>query len=202
MIRNVLARGLFALLVAAVSGCTSSDTREPQVEHLADQRATLDQPVLDFRLRDLTRDEPEFVSLPQLRGRAAVLFFLSTQCNTSRGYEGRIGRILADYKGRNVVFLGVRSSGSDTNDATRHYVREKNFAMPVLADEGGLLADYFGVSNTPTFIVIDPRGRMRYWGALDDHFDEKRAKRPFLRLAIDATLAGREIATKRGLGLG
>lgn len=52
------------------------------------------------------------------------------------------------------------------------------------------------------FVVIDPEGRMRYWGGLDDHPDEKRAKRPHLRHAIDAVLSGKDVAVKRAFALG
>lgn len=90
----------------------------------------------------------------------------------------------ADYRDRNVAFLGVRSSTVDTDEATRQYLGEKRFAIPVLADDGNVLADYFGVPNFLLFVLIDPEGRMRYWGAIDDHVDEKRVKRPYLRLAI------------------
>jgi peroxiredoxin len=162
----------------------------------------LDQPVVDFRLKDLTRDEPAFVSLPQLQGRTVVFFFLSYQCQVSIGYEARLARILADYRGRDVTFLGIRSSAADTIEETRRYVKEKKFIMPVLLDEGNIVADYFGVPSTPLFIVMDPEGKMRYWGPLDDHVDEKRVKKQHLRDAIDAVLAGKQVVVKRVPGLG
>ena len=198
--RTVLGLGL-SMMIAALAGCATSDSRGPQAEPPAARQALIDRPVADFRLQDITRDEPDFVSLSHYRGKVLVLFFMSYQCNTSKGYEGRIVRILNDYKGRNVDFVGVRSSVADTNEATRQYVREK-FRIPVLGDEGSTLAGHFKVSNTPTFVVIDPQGRFRYWGAFDDHYDEKRARKQYLREAIDAALAGGEVATKRGLGLG
>jgi len=76
------AYGLALLVVAAAAGCSTGPGRTPagpQVEHLAGRRAALDEPVADFRLRDLTREAPTFVSLSELRGRAVVLFFLSYQ---------------------------------------------------------------------------------------------------------------------------
>lgn len=81
-------------------------------------------------------------------------------------------------------------------------MKEKGFAIPVLADDGNVLADYFGVPNFMVFVVIDPEGRMRYWGAIDDHPDEKRAKQPHLRHAIDAALAGNDVAKKQTFALG
>lgn len=101
-----------------------------------------------------------------------------------------------------MAFVGVRSSSLDRDEEMRRHVAEKKLAIPVLADDGNVLADYFGVPNFLLFIVIDPQGRMRYWGALDNHIDEKRATKAYVRDAIDAVLAGREVPTKRGLGLG
>ncbi|HKS16438.1 MAG TPA: hypothetical protein VJU16_03945, partial [Planctomycetota bacterium] len=105
--RSVSGLGL-SMMIAALAGCAASDTQGSQAELPAVQRALIDQPVTDFRLQDITRDEPDFVSLSHYRGRVLVLFFMSYQCNTSKGYEGRIGQILKDYKGGNVDFVGVR----------------------------------------------------------------------------------------------
>lgn len=67
------------LLLFALAGCSSNSKRsasEPDVRALVGKRAAIDQPVPDFRLRDLTRDGA-CVSLSELRGRAVVLFFMS-----------------------------------------------------------------------------------------------------------------------------
>jgi peroxiredoxin len=195
--------GILATLLAVGStSCASNPKSGPQIDGLAGKRAQLDQPVPDFTLRDLSRDEPTFVSLSDFRGKTVVLYFLSHQCQTSWRYEGRIGQILAWALPKGVVFLGVRSSSQDKDDATRKYVESKNLEMPVLADDRNVLADYFGIPQTPLFVVIDPQGRFRYWGSLDDHVNETRAKVPHLRNAIDAAQAGREAPVRRGLGLG
>lgn len=68
------------LLLFALAGCSSGPERsasEPDVDRLVGKKAAIDQPVLDFRLRDLTRDGAALVSLSDLRGGAVVLFFLS-----------------------------------------------------------------------------------------------------------------------------
>jgi hypothetical protein len=81
-------------------------------------------------------------------------------------------------------------------------VKQSGFAIPVLADDGNVAADYFRVPNFLVFVVIDGEGRMRYWGGIDDHPDEARVKRRHLREAIDAVLAGREVARKQAFALG
>jgi hypothetical protein len=101
-----------------------------------------------------------------------------------------------------VAFVGVRSSSTDTDEATRAYLKENGFAIPVLADDGNVLADYFRVPNFMVFVVIDGEGRMRFWGGIDDHPDETRVKRRHLREAIDAVLAGKSVERKQAYALG
>lgn len=84
----------------------------------------------------------------------------------------------------------------------RKYVKEKGLAIPVLADDGNVVADYFRVPNFLVFVVLDSGRRMRYWGGIDDHPDETRVKRQHLRQAIDAVLAGKDVAKKQAFALG
>jgi hypothetical protein len=58
------------------------------------------------------------------------------------------------------------------------------------------MADHLDVLVTPTFAVIDPKGVLRYRGALDDSLKESRAQKPYLRDAIQAVLEGKEVALK------
>ncbi|MEK7468059.1 MAG: hypothetical protein AAB074_11640 [Planctomycetota bacterium] len=101
-----------------------------------------------------------------------------------------------------MTILGVRSSSTDTDEEVRKYATEKSLSIPVLADDGNVLADFFNVPNFMVFVVIDAEGRMRSWGGIDDHHDEKRAKRPHLRNALDAVLAGKDVAAKRTFAFG
>lgn len=160
-------------------------------------RAAVDAPVKDVRLRDLTRDAETFVSLADFRDRkSVVLIFTSYRCDASLEYESRIKKLTKDFAGKDVAFLGVRSSADDDAAGMRKYAREKGFEFPFLDDPVNRIADYFGVAVTPTFYVIDPKGVLRYRGAYDEDLREARAKKSYVHDALRAVLDGKEVAVK------
>jgi hypothetical protein len=69
--------------------------------------AQIDKPVKDFKLRDITSEKGSTVSLSQYKGKKAVVaVFLSYNCGTTWRYEKRLGKLMADYGKKDVVFLG------------------------------------------------------------------------------------------------
>ncbi|HZE99431.1 MAG TPA: redoxin domain-containing protein [Planctomycetota bacterium] len=157
----------------------------------------LDQPLKDFKLRDLTRDAETWISLSDYKGKkTVVLIFTSYNCDACGDYENRMLKIIKDFEGKDVVFLGVRSSAEDDASGMRKYAVEKGFKISFLDDPKNVLADYLDVLVTPTFYVIDPKGVLRYRGALDESLKESRAKQTWLRDALQAVLEGKEVALK------
>jgi peroxiredoxin len=175
----------------------------------AEERARVDTAVRDFRLKDVMVDEERFVTLSELKGKTVVLFFVSDKCQVSWLYEVRTGKLIQDFKERGVVFLGVRSSAGDSAREIRTYCEAKNFDIPVLFDDGNVVADYFGVRVTPQYAVIGPDGVLRYFGAFDDiqtpgklQQAPETAQKQYVRDALEAVLGGREVETKEARGYG
>src|SRR6185295_3717154 len=145
--------------------------------------AEIDAPLKDFRLRDVMKDAETFVTLSEFRDKkAVVLIFTSYTCDACEDYEGRIKKLVKDFEGKEVVFLGVRSSAEDDGPGMRKYAQAKGFTFPFLDDPKNLLADHLDVVVTPTFYVIDRKGVLRYRGAYDE--------------ALRAVLEGKEVALK------
>jgi len=161
------------------------------------ERAAVDAPVKDFKLRDLTKDAETFVSLSDFRDKkTVVLIFTSYTCDACGDYENRTKKLVKDFAGKDVAFLGMRSSADDDAPGMRKYAEAKGFAFPFLDDPRNAVADYFGVLVTPTFYVIDPKGVLRYRGAYDEALQEARAQKTFVHDALRAVLEGKEVAVK------
>ena len=183
-------------LALAVSAAASVMAETPE-------QAKLDQPVKDFKLRDLMKGEEQHSALADYKGKkAVVLSFVSYNCSVSWRYEKRLGKLLADYGEKDVVFLAVRSNARDTIEGMRKYAETRNLDMPVLHDEGAKLADYFNVRVTPTFVVIDKEGKLRYWGSYDEDADETAAKNHYVPDALDAVLGGKDVKVKQTRAFG
>ena len=176
-------------LLGLLLSCASAQEQKGEV-------VAVDAPVKDFRLKDLMKDGETFVSLSDFRGKTVVVIFTSYTCDACADYENRTKKLIQDYAGKGVVFLGVRSSADDTAEGMRKYALEHGFTIPILDDPGNKLADAFGVIVTPTFYVIDPKGVLRYRGAYDENLREARAKKTYLLDALREVLEGKEVTLK------
>jgi peroxiredoxin len=200
---------LASLAVVGWIGVTSGVASGDDEKKPAPDRAAVDTPVRDFRLRDVMADEETFVRLSDLKGKTVVLFFVSDKCQVTWLYEERTGKLIQDFKAKGVVFLGIRSSAGDSEREIRSYCEAKNFDIPVLFDEGNVVADYFDVVTTPQYGVIDDQGVLRYFGACDDNQNPAKLRQPaetatkhYVREALEAVLAGRPVTTKEAKGYG
>ena len=148
-------------------------------------------------------------SLAGYRGRWIVLEWVNHECPYTKkhyasvdGQPGNTQAMQRDYAKR-VVWLSVVSSapgkqGYTTAADADRLTREKG-ASPaaVIRDTAGTLGRLYGATNTPQYAIIDPRGVLRYAGAIDD----KRSPRAsdiagatnYVRAALDAGLAGKPI---------
>jgi peroxiredoxin len=175
-----------------------------------EERAKIDEPVRDFKLKDVMKDEESFVTLSQFRDKkAVVLYFVSDKCPVTWQYERRTGKLFEDFRKEEVAFLGIRSSAADSAEQIRKYCESRNFEIPVLYDDRNVVADYFRVRVTPIYCVIDKKGILRYQGGFDDlqtsrkfRDREENAKTFYVRDALRAVLDGKDVVTKEFAGYG
>jgi peroxiredoxin len=172
------------------------------------ERYKMDQPVAEAvykaKIQNLMHDpkegEPEdagLISLAQYKGKKVVLlYFASEHCPYTRAYDSRVGQMLKEIEKKDVVTLGVRCTANDTAEGIRKWVESKNLAISLLNDDKGILARYFRVERTPTFVVIDKKGIVRFWGAFDDDPENVAGSKRFVPKAITASLSGKPAGVK------
>ena len=176
----------------------------------APEKAEIDKPTADFKLKNLTYeakpDDKEDAALVALSGfknkKNVVLFFMSEKCRATWLYEKRVGKLMKEMEKKDVAFAAVRCSAKDTPDGLVKFCEARNFDMPLLNDEKGEMTKFFGVRNTPTFVVLDKKGVLRYRGGFDDSADEAAVKEAFLPKAVDALLASKDVAIKESRAVG
>lgn len=139
--------------------------------------------------------------------KAAVVLFVGHQCPISNGYSPEINRIVAEYGAKGVRFyLAHVDPDLSTEDAKAH-AADFGYKAPVLLDGKRVLAHALGAKVTPEAFLVGPDGKVRYQGRIDDKwydFGRSRAEPTVrdLRLALDAVLAGKEVANPRTESLG
>ena len=83
----------------------------------------------------------------------------------------------------------------DSFEAMKERVRrDGGWPMPYLRDETQEVARAYGAKTTPDVFVLDADGALRYRGAPDADYQDESLNAGWLREALDAVLAGEEIA--------
>jgi hypothetical protein len=150
-------------------------------------------------------------SLEANRGQWVVLEWFNHGCPYSKKHyksvDGRPGNTQAmqeEYTRRGVTWLSVVSSapgkqGYGSASEADEEMRDRGAAQTaVIRDTAGVLGRLYAARNTPQYAIIDPQGVLRYAGAIDDNASSSvktiATARNYVRAALDAGLAGNEIA--------
>ena len=147
--------------------------------------------VSPFRLKD---DGGQTHTLEDYAGKIVVLEFWSFKCPPAAAYDERMTALESNYRSRGVVILAVDSNKNEPADEVRLNRANRKLPFPVLMDQDGTLADSLGASLTPSLVILDGTGTIRYRGAIDNN---KRAgehgRIAYAEDALDALLSGQSV---------
>ena len=164
---------------------------------------------------------PDF-SLPGVDGRThrladyasspvLVVVFTCNHCPIAQMYEQRIQALEDDYRDRGVAVVAIEpndpkairideldsSDISDTLDEMKIRFEYKHLRYPYLYDgDTQSVTRAYGPQATPHVFVFDKDRKLRYEGRMDNSYRMEMVKTQDARNAIDAVLAGREVAVK------
>jgi hypothetical protein len=123
---------------------------------------------------------------------ATVLVFWSGTCPCVRRYQERVDALLDAYPPSRVGVFGVSSNAGEPFADALKVARGRNVRIPLLRDEGGVLARALGVQSTPTVVVLDASGKTRFVGWVDnERLPGEPGREPWLERALQGVLDGR-----------
>ena len=128
----------------------------------------------------------------------AVVIFTCNHCPYALAWHERLMQAARDYP--DVHFFAINPNDAeryprDSFDAMKERVRaDEGWPMPYLRDESQEVARAYGAKTTPDVFVVDSGGALRYRGAPDPDSNDPTLNAIWLREALDAILAGEEIA--------
>ncbi len=139
--------------------------------------------------------------IPPPGGATAVVFY-STECPISNAYSPTLNALADALAERPFALVGICVDADLPAADIAGHAKEFGLKFPVARDRDGSIAARFGAKVTPEAFVVDAEGRIRYVGRVDDQFAArgKRNATPRtaeLRDAVEAVLAGREVALGR-----
>jgi hypothetical protein len=148
------------------------------------------------------------------KGQASAIFFIATDCPISNWYAPTIQQVCADVAARGVdctlvyedVDLGATPAALDAD--VRTHLREFRYgSMRATVDRTRALATRARVTITPSVVLVDRGGAIRYRGRIDNAYADLGKPRQHvtshdLRTSLDALLAGRPVPAPETEALG
>jgi thiol-disulfide isomerase/thioredoxin len=178
-------------------------------------------PAANVKTLELGSPAPDF-KLPGVDGKTYTLanfkdaklllvLFTCNHCPTAQAYEARIKQIQADYENKGLALVAINPNDpgsvrldelgytdlSDSFEEMKIRAKDAGFTFPYLYDgETQQTGIAYGVQATPHAFLFDAARKLRYVGRIDDS-EVKTVKSHDLRNAIDALLAGKEVAVPK-----
>lgn len=117
----------------------------------------------DFRLKTL---DGKPVGLADFKGKKPMmLVFWATWCPACKKEIPQVNRLAADFGPKGLAVLGVNVGVNDSAAKALAYRDKYGLDYPVAFDEGSIVTHAFGVAGTPTVLIADKNGIVRYRGA-------------------------------------
>lgn len=127
---------------------------------------------------------------------ATVLVWWASTCPCVKRYAARVEDLATRHGGERVAFYYVASNADDDDEAVR--AADGRWPLPILRDDGAVLARHLGVISTPTVVVIDRVGRVRFHGWIDnERAPGEPGREAWLEETLGEVLAGADEATRR-----
>jgi thiol-disulfide isomerase/thioredoxin len=129
--------------------------------------------------------------------KAYVIVFNSIDCPVAKRYMPRIVELEKEYRNRDVQFVALDVSPTDSLVEVAYQGIQLEAAFPFCKDFDGMVAPALGVTRTPQVVVLDGDRKLRYRGRIDSQFNVGGPKpntgREDLKMAIEDLLAGRPV---------
>jgi len=139
-----------------------------------------------------------------------AIVFDCNHCAESHLYAARIRKLYDDYHAKGVALVAVSPDNptnvhyadlafSDSNDSLiemQDRATEQHIEYPFLYDgDSQSLTGKLGAVATPQIFIFDQARKLRYQGRIDDNHNPNQVKTTDAADAIDALLAGKQVAT-------
>lgn len=202
MSRHPLTFSLWVLVssLSLISWTAAFEDKEaPGGLAIGDAAVDFDLPGVDgksHRLSDFAKSELLFI------------VFTCNHCPTAQAYEGRLRKLVADYKSRGVAFVAISPNDpeairldelgytdlGDSLEEMKIRAKDADFDFPYLYDgEKQAVSRAYGAKATPHVFLFDRERKLRYNGRIDDDESGKAIKRHDARKALDSLLAGEPV---------
>ena len=160
----------------------------------------------DFKLKNVDGKKVSLAGIKDAKG--YIVVFTCNTCPYAVAYEDRIIALHQKYAAQGYPVVAINSNDKDVKpgdsyDKMKERAKEKNFTFAYIYDKTQEVAKTFGALKTPHVYILDKNRTVRYIGAIDDNSEDAAAvKEKYAENALDALLAGKEVAVKETKAIG
>ncbi|MEL4308136.1 thioredoxin family protein [Joostella sp. CR20] len=163
----------------------------------------------DFKLKNIDGKSVSLADYSDAKG--FLIVFTCNDCPYAKAYEDRLIQLDKKYKSQGVPVIAINPNNpinqkGETFEKMQERAKEKGFTFPYLVDEGQAISPVFGAQRTPHCYLLEKTSEgniVKYIGAIDDNYqDENAVETTYVEDAIDAMLAGEEIAIQNTKAIG
>jgi thioredoxin-related protein len=163
-------------------------------------------PKAEVKMKDISGKEVSFKDAMKKNG--LLVMFSCNTCPVVHKYESRTVEICKKALDKNIGVILLNSNEAsrddgDSYDDMKDYAKKLGYAWNYVVDAKSTMADAFGANRTPECFLFDKNGKLVYHGAIDDNSagpDE--VTRKHLSIAIDESIAGKDVSTKNTRSVG
>jgi hypothetical protein len=143
----------------------------------------------------------------EVKGKAAMVFFITDDCPISNRYAHEIRRICEAYAGRASCTLDYIDASLTPEKVQKHLAEFGHGSYPAVIDTKQALVKAAGATVTPEVAVIQQDGTVAYRGRIDNTWatwgqNRSHATEFDLKNALEEVLAGKPVSVPRTKAVG
>jgi peroxiredoxin len=164
---------------------------------------------IDFNLKNV---DGKKVSLSDYKAaKGFIIIFTTNHCPYAVKYEDRINALNVKYDKTGYPVIAINSDDSVDNPGDSYSnmqvrAKDKGFTFPYLLDASQDIAKAYGANKTPQVFLVQKTNDgliVKYTGAIDDNTEDASAvKQKYVEAAVDALLAGKDVAVTSTKAIG
>jgi len=163
-------------------------------------------PMADVKMKSVDGTERTLAEVKKPAG--TLVIFTCNHCPFAKMWESRIVELGNAYAAKGVGVIAVNANDpkvatEDAFDVMQERAKERGMQYPYVVDATSNIARAFGATRTPEAFLFDKDGKLVYHGTIDDNGEEPaKVEKPYLKDALEAILAGREVPVKETKSIG
>lgn len=163
-------------------------------------------PMVETKMKNV---DGKSLAIQSVRGsKGTLVVFSCNACPFVKAWEDRMVGLGNEFQKKGVGVIAINSNDpkrveEDSFDMMKKRYQEKNYEFPYVMDTTSDVARKFGASRTPEAFLFNAKNELVYHGAIDDNWENaKEVDQQFLKEALTALLAGKDIKLKKTRAVG